>query len=88
MCFAIKQVSHSIFSGAYLLVNSVSSAPLTCLGSCSIASDPAWPSILCHFVAVAPTGLRAIRLGWNLLVEKVDWFDDFREFIGSWCISA
>ena len=69
VCFANEQTSHSILSGARL---PVSSAPLTCLGSCSIASGPASPSILCHLVAVAPTGLRGIRLGWNPPVEKVD----------------
>ena len=57
VCFAIKQTSHSIFSGAYSLVNSVSSAPMTCFGSCAIASGLAWPSILCHSVAVALIGL-------------------------------
>jgi len=59
VCFANKQVSHSILSGARL---SVSSAPITCLGSCAIALGPIWPRILCHLVAVAPIGLRAIRL--------------------------
>jgi len=63
VCFTNKQVSHLILSGARLVVNSVSSAPLTCLGSCLIALGPAWPSILCYFIAVAPTSLRAILLG-------------------------
>jgi len=63
MCFANKQVSYSILSGTYLVVNSVSSAPLTCLGSYLIALGPAWPSILCHLIAMAPTSLWAMRLG-------------------------
>jgi hypothetical protein len=63
MCFANKQVSHSILSGARLVVNLVSSTPLTYLGSCLIASGPAWLSILYYFIAVAPTSLRAILLG-------------------------
>ena len=88
MCFATEQVSHSILSGARSVVNSVRSAPSTCLGSCSIASGPAWPRILCHFVAVAPIGLQAIQLIWCLFeVENVDWVDS-REFVGSLCISA
>ena len=62
MCFANKQTSHSILSGARSLISSLSSAPSTCLESCLIASGPAWLSILCHFVAMAPTGLRAILL--------------------------
>jgi len=62
VCFANKQVSHLILSGAYLVVNSVSSAPMTCLGSCLIVLGPVWLSILCHLVAVAPIGLRAMRL--------------------------
>jgi hypothetical protein len=70
--FANKQASHSILSGARLVVNSVSSAPLTCLGSCLIALGPAWLSILYHFVAIAPTGLRAILLSRCLLIKKVD----------------
>jgi len=70
VCFTNKQTLHSILSGTR---SSASSAPLTYLESCLIASGPAWPSILCHLVAVAPTGLRAIRLGWNLLeVRNVD----------------
>jgi len=74
VCFANKQTLHLILSGACLLVsNSVSSALITCLGSCAIALGPTWPSILCHLVAVAPIGLRAMRLGWYLLeVENVD----------------
>ena len=60
MCFANKQTSHLILSGARSLV---SSAPLTCLESFLIALGPAWLSILCHLVAKAPTGLRAMRLG-------------------------
>jgi hypothetical protein len=71
VCFASEQTSHSILSGARLSFSS-SSAPLMCLGSCSIALGPVWPSILYHFVAIAPTGLRAILLGWCLLNEKVD----------------
>jgi len=62
VCFANKQTSHSILSGARSSISSSSSAPLTCLGSYSIASGPAWPSILCYFIAVAPTSLRAILL--------------------------
>jgi len=63
VCFANKQTSHLILSGARLLVlNSVSSALITCLGSYAIALGPAWPSILCYLVAVAPIGLRAIWL--------------------------
>ena len=74
MCFANKQTSHLILSGACLLVlNSVSSAPIMCLGSCAIALGPVWLSILCHLIAVAPIGLRAMRLGWYLLeVKNVD----------------
>jgi len=60
MCFNIKQTLHSILSGARLVVNSVSSAPLTCLESCLIVLGPIWPSILYYFIAVAPTSLRAI----------------------------
>ena len=41
MCFANKQTSHSILSGARLLVlNSVSSAPIICLGSYAIVLGP------------------------------------------------
>ena len=70
MCFDIEQTSHLILRDAR---SSFSSAPLTCLGSYLIALGPAWPSILCHFVAVAPTGLRAVRLGWYLLeVKNID----------------
>ena len=74
MCFANKQTSHLILSGARLVVvNLVNSAPLTCLGSCLIALGPTWPRILCYFVAMALTSLWAIRLGWNLLeVENVN----------------
>ena len=57
VCFAIKQVLHLILSGARSLVNSVSSTLLMYSGSCSIALNPAWPSILCHFKAVALTSL-------------------------------
>jgi len=61
MCFTNKQTLHSILSGARLLVsNSVSSTLITCLGSCTIALGPIWPSILCHLIVVAPIGLRAI----------------------------
>ena len=63
MCFANKQTLYLILSGARLLISSLSSAPLTCLGSYLIASGPTWPSILCHFVAMAPISLRAILLG-------------------------
>ena len=69
MCFNIKQTSHSILRSARL---SFSSALLTYLGSYLIALGPAWPSILYHFVAVAPTGLRAILLSWCLLIKKVN----------------
>jgi len=63
VCFASKQTSHLILSGAYLLVsNLVSSAPITYLKSCVIVLGPIWLSILCHLVAVAPIGLRAMRL--------------------------
>ena len=62
ICFANKQTLHLILSGARLLISSSSSTPSTCLGSCLIALGPAWLSILCHFVAVAPTSLRAILL--------------------------
>jgi len=63
VCFANKQTLHSILSGARSLVlNSVSSAPMTCLESYAIVLGPAWPSILCHLIAVAPIGLRAIWL--------------------------
>ena len=41
MCFDIEQVLYLILSGARSLANSVSFAPLTCLGSCLIASGPA-----------------------------------------------
>jgi hypothetical protein len=41
VCFANKQASHSILSGARSVVNSVSSAPLMCLGSYLIAVGPA-----------------------------------------------
>ena len=57
MCFANKQTLHLILSGAR---PSASSALLTCLGSYLIALGPIWPSILCHLVAIAPTGLQAI----------------------------
>jgi len=41
MCFANKQTLYSILSGAHLLVlNSVSSTLITCLGSCVIALGP------------------------------------------------
>ena len=61
MCFASKQTLYSILSGAYLLVlNSVSSILITCLGSYTIALGPIWPSILCYLVAVALIGLWAI----------------------------
>jgi len=61
VCFTNKQTLYLILSGAYLLVlNSVSSTPITCLGSCVIALGPIWPSILCHLIAVAPIGLWAI----------------------------
>ena len=63
VCFDIEQVLHLILSGARSSANSVSFAPLTYLKSCSIASGPAWPSILCHFKAMALTSLRAIWLG-------------------------
>jgi len=63
VCFANKQALHSILSGARSVVNLVSSVLLICLGSCLIAAGPAWPRILCHFIAVAPTNLRAMRLG-------------------------
>jgi len=63
VCFANKQTLYSILSGARLLVlNSVSFTPIICLGSCIIALGPAWLSILCHLIAMAPIGLRAIRL--------------------------
>jgi len=62
VCFANEQTSHLILSGTRSLISSLSSAPLTCLGSYLIASGPTWPSILCHFIAVAPTNLRAILL--------------------------
>ena len=61
MCFANKQTLHLILSGARLLVlNLVSSAPMTYLGSYAIALGPIWPSILYYLVAVAPIGLWAI----------------------------
>jgi len=61
MCFASKQTLHLILSGAHSLVlNSVSSAPITCLGSCVIALGPIWPSILYHLIAIAPISLWAI----------------------------
>ncbi len=62
MCFAIKQTSHLILSGAYLLIRSVSSAPMTCFRSYIIVLGLVWPSILCHSVAVAPISLWAIWL--------------------------
>jgi len=40
MCFANKQALYSILSGARLLISSISSTLLTCLGSCLIASGP------------------------------------------------
>ena len=55
--FANKQTLYSILSGACLSISSLSSAPLMCLKSCLIALGPAWLSILCHFVAIAPTSL-------------------------------
>ena len=72
MYFAIKQTSYLILSGAYLLVKLVSSVLLMCFRSCLIASGLVWPSILCHFMAVALTGLWAILLSWNLLLEVVN----------------
>jgi len=61
--FASKQTLYLILSGARSLVlNSVSSAPMTCLGSYAIALGPVWPRILCYLVAVAPIGLQAMRL--------------------------
>ena len=62
VCFANKQTLYLILSGACLSISSSSSTLSTCLGSCLIALGPAWPSILCYFVAVAPIGLRAILL--------------------------
>jgi len=63
MCFTNKQTLYLILSGAYLLVlNLVSSAPITYLGSCVIALGPTYPSILYHLVAVALIGLWAIWL--------------------------
>jgi hypothetical protein len=88
VCFANKQTSYLILSGARLLISSSSSTPSTCLGSYSIALGPVWPSILCYFIAVAPIGLRAILLGWNLPVKKVDWVVESRVGVGSLCISA
>jgi len=58
VCFANKQTLHLILSGARSSISSLSSALLTYLGSCLIALGPIWPRILCHFIAVAPTGLR------------------------------
>jgi len=40
VCFANKQVLYLILSGAYSVVNSVSSIPITCLGSYVIALGP------------------------------------------------
>jgi len=58
VCFANKQTSYSILSGACLLVsNSVSSAPITCLRSYAIVLGPIWLSILCYLVAIALIGL-------------------------------
>jgi len=54
--------SQQILSGAYLVVNLVSSTLLTCLGSYLIALGPIWPRILYHFIAIALTSLRAILL--------------------------
>ena len=88
VCFAIKQTLHSIFSGAHLLISSVSFTPMMCFGSCVIALGLAWPSILCYFIAVALIGLWAIWLSWYLFkVENVEWVKS-RVFIGSLCISA
>ena len=53
---------------------------MTCFGNCVIASGLAWPSILCHSVAMTLIGLQAMWLGWYLLeVENTDWVDS-REF--------
>ena len=57
MCFANKQTSHLILSGARSSIRSLSSTLLIYLGSCPIALGPAWPSILCYFIAMAPTSL-------------------------------
>ena len=62
MCFANKQTSHLILSGARLLISSLSSMLLIYLGSYLIALDPIWLSILYYFIAIAPTSLRAILL--------------------------
>ena len=71
VCFASKQTLHSILSGARSLVlNSVSSTPITCFRSCAIALGPIWPRILCRLIAVALTSLQAIQLGQYLLEVK------------------
>ena len=88
MCFAIKQTSHLILSGAYLLIRSVSSAPMTCFRSYIIVLGLVWPSILCHSVAVAPISLWAIWLDQYLFeVENVKQVKS-RVFIGFLYISA
>jgi len=71
VCFTSKQTLYSILSGARLLVsNSVSSAPIICLGSCAIALGPIWPRILCHLIAVAPISLRAFSLAKIFLLRR------------------
>jgi len=56
--FASKQTLYLILSGARLLVlNLVSSAPITCFRSCVIALGPIWLRILCYLIAMAPIGL-------------------------------
>jgi len=58
MCFASKQTLYLILSGAYLLVlNLVSSAPITYLESYVIVLGPVWLSILYHLIAIALIGL-------------------------------
>jgi hypothetical protein len=62
VCFANKQTLYLILSGACLLISSLSSTLLACLGSYLIALGPVWLSILYYFIAIALTGLWAILL--------------------------
>ena len=83
--FTNEQTSHLIFSGAHSLV---SSAPIICFRSYTIASGLAQPSILCHSVAVALIGLQAIRLSQYLFEVKNVKQVKSRVFVGFLCISA